>query len=83
MKQPSYPVRFGGYFNTNLRENEHFIGHLLDTRGESDGVSGDWVQYEIPIPLMINNAVNSRMIRNIMSFDDNILLKGVNMYVEK
>lgn len=30
MEQPTYPVKFGVYLESNLKEYEHFVGHILD-----------------------------------------------------
>ena len=30
MEQPNYPVKFGLYLETGLKEYEHFVAHILD-----------------------------------------------------
>lgn len=54
MRPPSVPCKFGVYINTAINEYEHFVGHLVDTETER---KSDWVQYEVPLNLMVNNNV--------------------------
>lgn len=61
MIKPKYPVKFGVYIQTNLKEYEHFVGHIVDVAGPSEPQS-EWVSYEIPISLMINNNIEGRMV---------------------
>ena len=30
MIKPQYPVKFGVYIQTSLKEYEHFVGHIVD-----------------------------------------------------
>ena len=32
MRRPTYPVKFGVYLQTNLKEYEHYTAYLLDTK---------------------------------------------------
>lgn len=79
MKPPKVPVKFGAHFVTNLYEVEHFVAHILDDQNPSE----EWVQYEIPVPLMINNQVKSRMIRHLDSFEDSFNMKALDLFIEK
>ena len=58
MRRPAYPVKFGIYLMTNLREYEHFVGHILDT-GEN---SQEFIEYEIPLRLMVHNLITARLV---------------------
>ena len=31
MEKPKHPCKFGVYIQTNLKEYEHFVGHIVDT----------------------------------------------------
>ncbi len=57
MRQPLYPLKFGVYIKTSLKEFEHFTGLILDT-----GDSGKLVSYELPINLMINDNIQGRLV---------------------
>ena len=54
MKRPKHPLKFGVYIQTNLKEYEHFVAHIVDTDFQNND---EWVSYEIPLNLMINNNV--------------------------
>ena len=60
MRPPANPCKLGIYLQTNLSEYEHFIGHLLDTGSETPQ---EWVDYEIPVRLMVHNLIKSKMIQ--------------------
>jgi hypothetical protein len=75
MMQPSYPVKFGAYIETSLKEYEHFVGHLVDTSSEPRLVT-----YEIPVALMMNNAIDTGVVSP--SVEDNFTCKGVSMFME-
>jgi hypothetical protein len=61
MIKPKYPVKFGVFIQTNLKEYEHFVGHIVDVAGPAD--SPEWVSYELPLNLMINNNIEGRMVQ--------------------
>ena len=78
MRKPSFPCKLGVHINTGISEFEHFVGHLADI---DDSSNKDWVSYEIPISLMVNNYIKSSLIH--CHADDNFLCRGVTFHVEK
>jgi hypothetical protein len=58
MVRPTYPVKFGVYIQTSLKEFEHFSAHIVDVEGPQELVS-----YEIPLNLMINSNIEGRMVQ--------------------
>jgi len=58
MLRPNFPVKFGVYLKTSLKEYEHFVAHIVDTSAEAE-----IVQYEIPVQLMVNNNINTKLVQ--------------------
>ena len=81
MRRPTYPCKFGAHINTAVSEYEHFVGHLLDVVPQGSPEAHEWVEYEIPISLMVNNFVKSSLIHCYA--DDLFEMKGVTIHVEK
>ena len=83
MEKPSYPCKFGVYIQTNLKEYEHFVGHLSDTNQSSSRNDGgiDWVDYEIPLWLMINDRVPNKLVR--APVNDQFECKGLTFTMEQ
>lgn len=75
MLRPNHPIKFGVYIQTSLKEYEHFVGHIVDTEGSSE-----WVSYEIPLSLMINNNIQGRMVN--CSVSDHFECKGLTLFAE-
>ena len=40
MEKPSYPIKFGAHLQTNLKEYEHYVGHLVDVEPEAQHKDG-------------------------------------------
>ena len=40
MEKPSYPIKFGAHLQTNLKEYEHYVGHLVDVEPEAEHKDG-------------------------------------------
>lgn len=59
MAKPMFPVKFGLFLKTSLKEYEHFVAHIVDT----SGVDNEITQYEIPIALMVNNNIRNRLVQ--------------------
>jgi hypothetical protein len=59
MRRPIYPCKFGIYMQTNLKEYEHYVGHILDT-GPS---SPEFVEYEIPVKLMVHDLITAKLVQ--------------------
>ena len=59
MEKPQYPCKFGAHIQTSLKEYEHYAGHLVDTtpRPHSSASGIEWVEYEIPIWLMMQSTI--------------------------
>ena len=74
MIKPKYLVKFGVYIQTNLKEFEHFVGHIVDIADPTESQS-EWVSYEIPISLMINNNIEGKMVP--CQATDNFECKGL------
>lgn len=86
MRRPAYPCKFGVHVNTAIKEYEHFVGHLVDTPAPTGDEqlateSGDWIQYELPLNLMVNNQIKSSLIH--CHADDVFHMKGLSFHVEK
>lgn len=84
MRKPAYPCKFGVHINTAIKEYEHFVGHLLDTStttGDANSQSNEWVEYELPLNLMVNNQIKSSLIH--CHADDVFHMKGLSFHVEK
>ena len=62
MRRPEYPCKFGVYLATNLKEYEHFVAHLVDVAPTVEGEEAPFVEYEIPVRLMVHNVIRSRII---------------------
>ena len=81
MEKPQYPCKFGAHLQTNLKEYEHYVGHLVDVHPESKPADGiQWVEYEIPIWLMMHNRIH-RITRAPIS--DNFEMKGITLFMQK
>jgi hypothetical protein len=52
--RPRYPLKFGVYLKTSLKEYEHFVAHIVDT-----GAGSETVSYEIPVSLMVNDNIKN------------------------
>ena len=57
------------------------MGHLLDVVPQGSPESKEWVEYEMPINLMVNNYIKSSLIHCFA--DDTFEMKGVTLHVEK
>lgn len=79
MRKPTYPCKLGVHVCTNLNEYEYFVGHLIDI--DSSDNPEAWVEYEIPISLMVNNYIKSSLIH--CHAEDNFTMKGVAFHIEK
>jgi hypothetical protein len=75
MMQPTFPVKFGCWLETNLKEYEHFVGHIVDTTSEPRLMT-----YELPISSMMNNAIQSGVINP--GVDETFSCKGLSMFME-
>ena len=62
MRRPQHPVKLGVYLETSLKEYEHFVAHIVDTTKPLDPLSEEWVSYEIPINLMVNNNIQNKLV---------------------
>jgi hypothetical protein len=62
MRQPEYPCKLGVFLSTNLKEYEHFVAHLVDVAPPVEGQEAPFVEYEIPLRLMVHNVIRSRLI---------------------
>ena len=83
MRQPSHSCKFGVHLNTGIREYEHFVAHLVDTTPETINTDKpqEWVEYEIPIWLMVNNYIQSSLVHSHV--DDTFSMKGLTLHMEK
>ena len=75
MRRPQHPVKLGVYIETSLKEYEHFVAHIVDT-----GTDEEWVSYEIPINLMINNNIQNSMV--FCQVQENFECKGITFVTE-
>ena len=79
MRKPTHPCKIGVYINTALSEYEYFVGHVVDIDPSPDPLA--WVEYEIPINLMINNYIKSSHIH--CNVEDNFIMRGIGFHVER
>jgi len=60
MRPPALPCRFGIVIEHSLRNFDYFQAHIIDTNNQE---KESFISYEIPVRLMVNAKVNSRMVK--------------------
>ena len=83
MRKPVYPCKVGLYLKTNLNDYDHYVGHILDvdTRPrQSIPEEEPYVEYEIPIMMMVHDSIENDLIKN--STDDDFDCRGITFSVE-
>ena len=73
MKPPMYPCKLGLHIKMSMgNEHECFFGHLVDTKNPDPD---SWQAYEIPLNLMHNDLVMSKVYQPQM--DDHFTCNGM------
>jgi hypothetical protein len=83
MRKPIYPCKIGLYLKTGLNDYSHYVGHVLDvdTRPrQSIPQEEPYVEYEIPIMMMVHDSIETDLIKN--STEDDFDCRGITFSVE-
>ena len=78
MVQPIYPVKFGVYLETSLREYEHFVAHILDVAPSPE--NRRLITYEVPLGLMVHNRIENKLVQ--FQGEEDFKCKGLSMSLE-
>ena len=75
MRQPPYPCKLGLHIKVSIgNEHELYMGHIVDTVDSADEL-GPWREYELPIDLLHNQFVVSKLVHPAV--DDQFEARGL------
>ena len=83
MRKPVYPCKFGLYLKTGMNDYDHYVAHIVDIDSRPrQSIPDDepYVEYEIPIELMIHDSINNNLVKN--QTDQSFECRGITFTVE-